>query len=384
MKISEIIARTLQIQKASVVNCVPGFGGTQVFNAWSALHGNSVQFSFHEEVAFGMCQGAAIAGTRAAMLTKTHGLAKAANAVIDGLYIGANAGLILMVFDDKKGQHSDNIFDATALLKGLRIPYQEAGSENIQQIIAESFNQSENLKMPVAILLDADMVEENYDFQPAESDFQRMPFERDLLQNLVVPVFAEYQHKVVQAKFAGKKTDAIPKPSIPGLPGDLPPDYAEFVKPYIPVFEVFKKIRGEIVFGDTGVSTLFAFPPYDCVDACSYMGGSVPLAMGAIQAGYHNAWAVTGDFSFIAAGHLGIYEAASKNIPVKVLIFKNDMARTTGGQNIHPDMLEKILAGFGKFVKMIDNPRNENKICHLLKSASETKEMQIVVVDYSK
>ncbi len=41
---------------------------------------------------------------------------------------------------------------------------------------------------------------------------------------------------------------------------------------------------------------------------------AIGLAIGAYPARYEPAWAVTGDFAFIAAGHLGPLEAAQKNI----------------------------------------------------------------------
>ena len=51
---------------------------------------------------------------------------------------------------------------------------------------------------------------------------------------------------------------------------------------YQPVFDAFKKIKGDdaVVAGDAGTSTLFAFPPYDCVDLTTFYGGSIPLACG--------------------------------------------------------------------------------------------------------
>jgi len=100
---------------------------------------------------------------------------------------------------------------------------------------------------------------------------------------------------------------------------------------YTPFFAAFRKLRGEVVVGDTGISTLFSFPPYDCIDICSYMGGSIPLAVGVYLAGYRDVWAVTGDFSFIAAGHLGLLEACQRKIPLKVIILNNHRSQTTGG-----------------------------------------------------
>ncbi len=384
MKINEVIARTLQSQRTGVVNCVPGFGGTQVYESWCALRAKPPQYSFHEEVAFAIAQGASIAGQRAAVLCKTHGLAKAANAVIDSLYLGATGGLVLLVFDDRQGRHSDNIFNAEALIKGLRLPYHQPQAGGIAHALAEAFAQSEKQKLPVALLLDAGVVDQEEDYRELASDFVPVPFRRNLPANLVVPLFAAYQFGVVNAKIAGQDFSALPVPDIPSIPEGLPPAYAEYVKPYMPFFDVFKKWRGKMVFGDTGVSTLFALPPYDCVDACSYMGGSVPLAAGAVLAGYKNSWAVTGDFSFIAAGHLGLIEAVAKKIPVKVLIMKNDRAQTTGGQPLPEGLLDSILSGFGRFVVRLDDPDNYSKTESAIRMALKSEDMQIVVCDFTQ
>ena len=108
----------------AVVTCVPGFGGTQVFEAYGALRGAAPVWSFHEEVAFTVAHGAALAGRRAAALLKTHGLAKAANSALDAVTAGVTAGCVVVVFDDPAGLHSDSVADPVRLLDGEseRIP----------------------------------------------------------------------------------------------------------------------------------------------------------------------------------------------------------------------------------------------------------------------
>ena len=382
--IHKAMAKALDSAGSQVVTCVPGFGGTQVFDAWAALQNTDSAFSFHEEVAFGAAHGAAIAGFRSAMLTKVHGLAKAANAITDSLYMSFGGAMVVLVFEDKHGSHSDNILEGKPLLVGIQIPYFIPEKDQIISTIYEAFEKSSTLKIPVAVFLDADVVHEETDFEAYEGDFSPVPFERDVRRNLVVPVFARYQFDVMQAKLNGDDFDSIEKPEIPVLPDGLPPDYADYVKPYIPLMEEFKKLRGSMVFGDTGISTLFAFPPYECVDACSYMGGSVAMAVGAAMAGIENCWAVTGDFSFIAAGHLGLIEAAAKKIPVKILIFNNNKAQTTGGQQFDRKALNRILAGYREFVMEIPDPSNHQNVRAVLEKASSSEELQIVVAHYSK
>jgi len=383
MTIDTLIAKALISANAEYVTCVPGFGGTQVMQAYAKQKGNSSEFSFHEEVAFATALGASIAGKRTAMLTKVHGLAKAANAITDSLYMSFHGAMIVVVFEDNTGKHSDNILEAEPLLKGLRIPYFNPKKEEIALTIYAAFEKSANLKIPVALIIDSDIMKEDGIFTENKNDYRPKTFIRDLYSHLVVPIFADYQHKVMLAKLGGRNFTGIEKPNVPEIPAGLPPDYAEYVKPYIPLMKVFMEIRGDIVFGDTGISTLFALPPYSSVDACSFMGGSVAMATGATRAGNKNTWAVTGDFSFIAAGHLGLIEAVTKNIPVKILIFKNDKAQTIGGQQFDKNTLRRILEGYSEFVSEIADPNDKALARALLQKAALADKVQIVVANFS-
>lgn len=91
------------------------------------------------------------------------------------------------------------------------------------------------------------------------------------------------------------------------------------------------------------------------------MGGSIPLAIGAMLAGKEQVWAVSGDFSFIAAGHLGLIEAINRELAIKVVIFNNRKAETTGGQSIHNDLLMRVLKPYEENLIIIGDPQNEKK-----------------------
>jgi indolepyruvate ferredoxin oxidoreductase alpha subunit len=71
-------------------------------------------FSFHEEVAYTIAHGAALAGKRAFTSMKAHGFFKAANSVSDSLYSGTLAGFVSLVVDDRNGIQSDSIADTLA------------------------------------------------------------------------------------------------------------------------------------------------------------------------------------------------------------------------------------------------------------------------------
>ncbi|HXE73176.1 MAG TPA: thiamine pyrophosphate-dependent enzyme, partial [Candidatus Nitrosotenuis sp.] len=152
-------------------------------------------------------------------------------------------------------------------------------------------------------------------------------------------------------------------------------------EPYEAVFAAFRRVRGPVVAGDTSLSTLFALPPWDCVDLCTCMGGSISLALGAMLAGFQDVWAVTGDFSFVAAGHLGLLEAAGRGLPLKVLIFWNGRAAATGGQPVDPALFEGILAGYPGRVARVGRHHGPQAIEQVLRQAASSPGLRLVVAD---
>jgi len=319
--VAQVIAHAVDDAGATVVTNVPGFGGTQVLAEYLMIVRSVHPVSLHEEVAYSIAHGAGLVGKRSATLVKAHGFVKAANAVVDSLSSGTTAGFVVMIFDHRPGKHSDSVFDVVAFLRGLRIPHRVVQAR-------------------------------------------------------------QYQHRVLQTKLSGRNWRLIKKPVLPGIPDDLPEAYQHTARSYMSLFEVFRKLRGRIVTGDTGISMLFAFPPYDCIDVGTYMGGSIPLAIGAYLAGYHDVWALTGDFAFVAAGHLGLVEATNRGIPLKVLVFSDGKASATGGQPVQDRVLNCVLKGYEPYLRRISNPQDKTEVEAILTEATQTREMRIVLADY--
>jgi len=205
---------------------------------------------------------------------------------------------------------------------------------------------------------------------------------RDITRHVLCPVFGAYQYEILQAKRSGADIEAIARPPIPVIPDSLPEKRKPVLGRYIPLFSVFRDFRGDVVAADTGITAMFACPPFDCIDITTYMGGSVPLALGAFLAGHRPVWAVTGDFSFISAGHLGLHEAIQRDIPLKVLVFDNGMAETTGGQVIPDGALERTLAPYRSHTLAIGNPSDPAEIRTVLQAAAVSETLTIVVVNY--
>ena len=382
-KLSELIAQAVIDAGVVVTTYVPGYGGNEVFSKLTEITaGQNHPISFNEEVAYSIAHGAGLVGGRAVSLMKSHGFLKAGNSVIDSLYAGTTAGFVTIIFEDKEGKHSDSILDIAAFLNGIGIPYQLGSRENIYYDTLSAFEHSERYQLPCALVVESDEIHRLSSFEYTEIRSQRPSYRREITQHVLCPPFSGYQHTVLHAKKHGEDWMKLPKPAVPTIPDSLPGEWKSAADSYSRLFTIFQSIRGSIVTGDTGISSLFAFPPYNCIDITTYMGGSIPLAIGAYLAGYHDVWALTGDFSFIAAGQLGLLEAVQRRIPLKVLIFYNGKSATTGGQPIPEGILESILSGFEEQVSYIKNPQDPRAIEAVLRDANGSNELRIVIADY--
>ncbi len=382
-KVSEAIGLAMQDMGVDIATYVPGLGATEVYYDYCITSGQRPVISFHEEVAYTIAHGAALAGKRAFTALKAHGFIKAGNSVSDSLYSGTNAGFVAIVVDDIKGIQSDCILDTLAFVKGIGIPHKSADLENVYEDVLEGFEISERYHLPYAIVIDASDVSRSSQVpeQRRASVCQRI-YSRDITQHVLCPPFCNYQSQVLRCKNQRGDWTSIPKPSISPIPESLPEKWRPIAEKYAKLFDALKSMRGPIVTGDTGMSTLFALPPYNCIDVTTYMGGSVPLAIGAYLAGCSPAWAVTGDFAFIAAGHIGLLEAVQRNIPIKVLVLYNGRSETTGGQRIPDGSLEHIIKGYEEHVSYIHDPQNSDEIRDVLENAAHADELSLIIADF--
>lgn len=379
-KIEFVIAAVLDNLNVEIVTNVPGSGSQNILEHYNEITKQNLSISFHEEVAYTIAHGASLIGKRSACLIKSHGLVKAGNSIMDSLSSGTIGGFVTFVFSDKLGKHSDNIFDVVPFIKGLSLPFFTLEKDTIYQQIKEAYNYSEKHQLPVAVIIDDSILQEQISLLiPEKEDKEVIQYSRNVVQNLICPVFGAYQYQVLQAKLNEEDWKSIPLPNSPKVDNNLPAEWLPTIKQYQPVFDIFKNIRGNFVFGDTGISSLFGFEPYNCIDITTYMGGSLPLAIGALLSGEQNVWAVTGDFSFISTGYLGLIEAANRNLALKVLIFKNNIAQTTGGQAINKDLLNIQLKGFEKFTTYT---KMDDSLASKFSNAANSDTLEIIVIEY--
>lgn len=393
---AEATAATLARSHVGLVTAVPGHGATGTYEAWQALQrspgdaaggdapeaGEAPPFSFHEEVAFGMAHGAALRGTRAAVLVKAHGFLKAANAVADSLAVGTTAGLEVVVFHDPTGSHSDSILEVEGVARELGMPVHRADPVAAPSSVARVMRASERQGLPHLLILPADPMDRSASEGPDSLEAPTVRYERDPARHLCSPLFADYQHRVFEARKKRRDPETVERPQIPRVPDDLPDAYRSLAETYVPLFEALAETPRAVTSGDTTVGSLFACPPVEAVDLCTYMGGSVPLALGAGAVGNEPAWAVTGDFGLVAAGHLGLLEARQRGLPLKVLVLDNGRAHATGGQPVTADAVDAVLAGYRDAVVPLDAPTDSAACRAALDRAAQANGLAIVRADF--
>lgn len=380
--VADTIGFALTDLGVDIATNVPGYGVSEAFQSYCKAKMKRSVISFHEEVAFSIAHGASMVGKRSAVLMKAHGFVKAGNSAVDSLYTNVKAGFVSLIFEDFTGKHSDNIMELIPILRGMHFPTKIGKVETIYDDIISCYRESEQRKMPYALLINSADIIKEAEFERRENLKKNFEFKRDLLGNVIHPLLADYQYKVFTAKKIMGEFSNIQTPQIPVYPKDFPQRYLESANKYVKFFEAFKSVRGSVVTGDTSVSSCFAFPPYNSIDLITHLGGSIPLAIGAYKAGYKDVWALTGDFGFLAAGHMSLIEILEREIPLKIVIFYNKQAAATGGQTIHKKIMYRVLAGYDNFIKHISDPQNPFEISEVLEEANNADELRIVIVDY--
>lgn len=380
--IANAIAQALIDLGVDVVTHVPGYGGSETFLAFNELSMRNNKYSFNEEAAYTISYSASICGKRSASLMKAHGLMKAANSVVDSIYSEITAGFVTIIFEDKSGKHSDSILEISPILKGFPIRFFQSTASTIYDDVIKAFNESERLKLPVVLLADALEVNNETYFEPKNNLKKKFTYKRDIHQHVIHPMLSDYQYRVFLTKKLDGDTTAIQKSDLPVVPIDFPERAKKIAIKYAPLFDVFKNLRGDIVTGDTSGLSSFAFPPYDCIDIVTYMGGAIPLAIGAYLSGFENVWALSGDFGFISAGMNGLIELLHRELPIKVLLFYNKQAAATGGQLINKKILRHLLAGFEKSMMHISNPLDPFEVNNVLSEACNSNEFKLIIADY--
>ena len=375
----QIIAESLLSHDFAAITHVPGFGGTQVFNHLKSLNAKNASICLNEEAAFSIAVGASVFGGRSACLVKTHGLAKMANAICSTLSIQQNAANLVFAFDDTTGKSSDNIFGARSLIANLEAPYFILG-ENPEQTIIEAIELSETKRIPVLIYIDCEILHEKSSFIGLTAKTHPLKFSKDPIQYVACPPLSKLQRERFLAKTDPGIHVSSPPEMLYKIPESLPSHLQAIYGTYEFFFHGLSALSPDFIAGDAGTSTLYAFDPRKLIDACTYMGGSPGMALGAHLAGAKSAWSITGDFSFLAAGILGWNEIIARDSPIKLVVLVNGIAGATGGQAVPPAVLESFFEGNQKRTHVVSGKTTEEELRRIIGMVNESNSPQIIKV----
>ncbi|MBN1648479.1 MAG: indolepyruvate ferredoxin oxidoreductase subunit alpha [Spirochaetales bacterium] len=151
-----------------------------------------------------------------------------------------------------------------------------------------------------------------------------LPAAGELTPDILREVFADIVPGGVRSKAHLTTSFRLPPrpPSLcPGCPHRL-------------VFTILGKL-GATVTGDIGCYTLGVLPPFNAMDTCVEMGGSIGVAQGieiASGENYRNTVAVIGDSTFAHSGITGLVNAAYNKRNTLVIILDNGTTAMTGMQ----------------------------------------------------
>ena len=165
-----------------------------------------------------------------------------------------------------------------------------------------------------------------------------------------VPMDGELSPERVREALGLPVRTGFARPGI-ALPG-RPPQFCQGCPHGDSIRAIKEALAGEADFygaSDIGCYTLSALPPWNAVDTCVEMGGSVGMARGAAAAGQKRAIAMIGDSTFYHSGMTNLLDAVSHRTPMTVIIFDNGAAGMTGAQpSISPtSRLSPLLEGLG-------------------------------------
>jgi TPP-dependent indolepyruvate ferredoxin oxidoreductase alpha subunit len=347
LSLVEVIAEALCANKFEAVFNVPGFGGSDVVESLIKKEKLKTFINLNEEAAFSISYGVSSNGKRAALLIKSQGFVKALNAITSSLSTETASANLVFIFDDTEGKSSDNIIPTKKIVKSTEMPYVILGKDPAKDI-SNAIVLSEKLKIPFAIIVDCKDLNNSYASKINVAKMKPAKIS-GFTERVACPILTKYQREKLKNKINGKSLKVTP-PRISDIRKILPEKIlSEFIK-YEDFMNVFVKHRPSFVSGDAGTSALYAFNPFNCIDTCTYMGGSPGMAIGAMIAGKNDAVSVTGDFSFLAAGILGLNEAVLHTIPLKLIIFNNGKAHATGGQMINPSLMGSFRRGFSQSI----------------------------------
>lgn len=210
---NEAIARGAIESGVRVVAGYPGTPSSEVIQTlipYAGELGMKVEWSVNEKVAFDVCAGAALAGTRSLVTMKMSGLNVASDSIVSVAYGDVNGGLVIYVADDPSAhagmaEQDSRLFSKITLLPMIDV----SDPQDAKDAVVEAFDLSEEFKIPVFIRSTTSVahMKGGVRYGPVQRPRRVGVFKRDIRRfTRASPLWCMEQHELLNKKMEGIKS----------------------------------------------------------------------------------------------------------------------------------------------------------------------------------
>jgi indolepyruvate ferredoxin oxidoreductase alpha subunit len=204
---NEAIARGAWEAGVRVAAAYPGTPSTEIMESLARFPADDVyvEWSTNEKVALDVAIGAALAGSRAFCAMKHVGLNVAADSLMSQSYIGAHAGLVLVVCDDPGIHSSQNEQDTRLFARFAGVPVLEpSDAQEAHDFVKLAFELSETFDTPVILRSTTRLSHTRSAVRVGPRvDVARKAFVADASKTITIPANARRLHPKLEARERG-------------------------------------------------------------------------------------------------------------------------------------------------------------------------------------
>ena len=199
---NEAIARGAYEAGVKVGVGYPGTPSTEILENFTKYEDVVTEWSVNEKVAMEVGLGSALAGKRTLVTMKHVGLNVAADPLFTASYIGANAGMVVVVADDPDLHSSQNEQDSRHYARAAKVPMLEpSDSQEAKEFVRYACELSEGFDTPI-FLRSVTRISHSKTivaFEPKLNYEHDKGFEKEnIKKHVMIPAFARQRHFVVE------------------------------------------------------------------------------------------------------------------------------------------------------------------------------------------
>ncbi|MEA4863712.1 MAG: hypothetical protein AB7F40_10845 [Victivallaceae bacterium] len=363
---------------------VPAPGVLAVAEPFAGSRGCVARQQEDLRAALGLAVGDAFTGRRSALVVTLPQFSELVGALAQCARWNLNSGMVILVLCDRDIRFSTVRISPTSMMAATGLPNREAVPANIYREIQDGLATSEKFNLPFVIRLEIDELQRPVSYSRFAMPAYDRGFQRNVVSGILSPALAVYQDNVLAGKMLGSGEAAVIPPGTPQVPAQLPARFKPAFDLYVPAMSVLGAVKsGDMWVGSEGqVLGLFAFKPYDMVDAVGFDGSALPLAVRAWQNGRRPATAVMNEHDFLRYGEAGLRAAAAEGVPVKLLLLNTGIPEASGADPADSGQLDAILARVPAKVTRISFNQTKGELSDTLKAKLASPDPEVMVVDY--